>query len=52
MIMEKKEPQQESNAIIILRKIEQECKRLGLKHTIREPNREVFTVSFKKKSDS
>lgn len=50
--MEKKVPQQESNATIILRKIEQECKRLGLKHTIRKPNQKEFTVSFKGRNDT
>ena len=47
--MEKKESQQESMASILLRYTEELCKKHGFKHTIRKPNNDVFTVSFKKR---
>ena len=47
--MEKKEPQQESKASILKKLTEEVCKKHGWKCTDREPNREVFTVSFKEK---
>ena len=50
--MEKKVPQQESKVAKMRRMIEEICKKHGWKCTDRKPNREVFTVSFKKKSDS
>ena len=52
MIMEKKEVEQESKVAKMRRMIEEICKKHGWKVVDREPNREVFTVSFKKKSDS
>jgi len=50
--MEKKEPHQESKVSKMMKMIEDICKKHGWKCTDRKPNREVFTVSFKKKSDS
>ncbi len=50
--MERKEPQQESKVAKMRRRIEEICKKHGWKCTDRKPNRDVFTVSFKKKSDS
>ena len=50
--MEKKEVEQESKVAKMRRMLEEACKKNGWKVVDREPNREVFTVSFKKKSDS
>ena len=47
--MEKKESQQESKASFLLKYTEEMCKKHGFKCTTRKPNKEVFTVSFKKK---
>lgn len=43
---------QESKASILLRYTEELCKKHGFKHTIRKPNKDVFTVSFNKKRDT
>ena len=50
--MEKKEVEQESKVAKMRRMIEEIFKKHGWKCTDRKPNREVFMVSFKKKSDS
>ena len=52
MIMEKKEVEQESKVAKMRRMIEEICKKHGWKCTDRKPNKDVLTVSFKKKSDS
>ena len=52
MIMEKKEVEQESKVAKMRRMIEEICKKHGWKVVDREPNREVFMVSFKKKRDT
>lgn len=50
--MEKKESQQESKASFLLKYTEEMCKKYGFKHTIRKPNKEVFTVSFKRRNET
>ncbi len=52
MIMEKKEVEQESKVAKMRRMIEEICKKHGWKCTDRKPNKDVFTVSFKKKRDT
>ena len=49
--MEKPE-KQESKAQMLLRLIDEACKKNGIKHTIRKPNSDVFTVSFKRRNET
>lgn len=50
--MERKEEEQELKVAKMRRMIEEICKKHGWKVVDREPNREVFMVSFKKKRDT
>ena len=49
--LEKQKPQ-ESKAQMLLRLIDEACKKKGIKHTIRKPNSDVFTVSFKRRNET
>ena len=46
------EEKQESKAQMLLRLIDEACKKNGFKHTIRNPNSDVITVSFKRRNET
>ena len=52
--MEKPEKQkpQESKVAVMMRMLEEACKKNGWRLIDREPNREVFTVSFKRRNET